>query len=391
MRSSRFAAIAAVCFAILLSTEPSFANCLSIVIPTPNVDNYNYLKATSGTSYSDIWAVGYSQHSYGDLLEDTLIEHFNGSSWSIVPSPNSMLRPGNTLTSVSASSPTDAWAVGFDNDFAGEPRTLAMHWDGTAWRKVQTHQFGSCFVWRYFTGVSVNPKNARDVWAVGWANHNCQPTTDVGIAEHWDGISWSLIKTSFSNILIDAVSSTDQGAWAVGLKAGRRGGSHPYIVRLNGSGLTEWPAAHNCCALVGVSALGPNDVWAVGYATRRSGARPIIEHFDGAAWSAVANPPISGDVGLNSVFAVTSSNVWAVGEQGPGNLPNTYTSYRTLVEHWDGLSWSVVPSADGGAFNVLSGVYGLANRAIAVGNFDVTTQQSFSLGSIASCTTGSVR
>jgi len=37
---------------------------------------------------------------------------------------------------------------------------------------------------------------------------------------------------------------------------------------------------------------------------------------------------------LNAVAAVLSSDVWTVG----------YLNYGTLIEHWDGTKWSIVPS-----------------------------------------------
>jgi hypothetical protein len=55
--------------------------------------------------------------------------HWDGTRWSQVKTPN----PGlidNSLDSVSAVSPKDAWAVGSSRDTAGV-HTLVLHWDGT--------------------------------------------------------------------------------------------------------------------------------------------------------------------------------------------------------------------------------------------------------------------
>src|SRR5438046_2216605 len=54
-------------------------------------------------------------------------------------------------------------------------------------------------------------------------------------------------------------------------------------------------------------------------------------------WSVVSSPnPDTLSNVLKAVAVVTANNVWAVGgQQG-----------HTLVEHWDGTSWSVVPSPD---------------------------------------------
>jgi len=59
----------------------------------------------------DAWAVG-SSAGVGGLQEATLIERWNGHSWTIVAAPN----PGsvwNVLDSVVALSPNDVWAVGY--------------------------------------------------------------------------------------------------------------------------------------------------------------------------------------------------------------------------------------------------------------------------------------
>src|SRR5438128_5538070 len=49
----------------------------------------NYLNGVTCVSASDCWAVGYYNNgSGGSGVGQTLIEHWNGTSWSIVPSPN---------------------------------------------------------------------------------------------------------------------------------------------------------------------------------------------------------------------------------------------------------------------------------------------------------------
>ncbi|HYO48741.1 MAG TPA: hypothetical protein VEW94_02725, partial [Chloroflexia bacterium] len=59
-------------------------------------------------SRDDIWAVG--TYSAPGELNKTLVMHWNGIGWAIIPSPNA---PGfNVLGSVVATSSTDAWAVG---------------------------------------------------------------------------------------------------------------------------------------------------------------------------------------------------------------------------------------------------------------------------------------
>jgi hypothetical protein len=69
----------------------------------------------------------------------TLIESWNGSVWSIVPSPNTSPTHDNDLFGVACSNSTACIAVGFYN--AGPPnlgpdQTLIESWNGSAWTIV---------------------------------------------------------------------------------------------------------------------------------------------------------------------------------------------------------------------------------------------------------------
>jgi hypothetical protein len=93
------------------------------------------LYALSGTSSSDIWAVGCTlrNEKYG---HETVIEHYDGTRWNRVKSPNPEPYATQCLSGVSASSPTDAWAVGtysYNDEGYGPTHNLLAHWDGTSW------------------------------------------------------------------------------------------------------------------------------------------------------------------------------------------------------------------------------------------------------------------
>jgi hypothetical protein len=66
----------------------------------------------------------------------TLAESWNGTSWSLVPSPS----PGSfsdELRGVSCTSPGSCMAVG-DFEGTGNQFTLAEAWNGTRWTTVKT-------------------------------------------------------------------------------------------------------------------------------------------------------------------------------------------------------------------------------------------------------------
>jgi hypothetical protein len=100
-----------------------------VLAPTP-VPGVSLLGVTA-TSPRDAWAVG--QTAYKNACGPkcaTVIEHWNGSSWALVPSPNPPSVLVNVLLGVAATSPRNAWAVG-TNDYES---TLIAHWNGMAWK-----------------------------------------------------------------------------------------------------------------------------------------------------------------------------------------------------------------------------------------------------------------
>src|SRR3954470_843936 len=83
------------------------------VVPSPNTTStLNYLTGLAVVSPSDIWAVGYTAPNLFGGSRSTLTEHWDGTSWSIVPSPN----PGINNVSLSAAvalASNNVWAVGY--------------------------------------------------------------------------------------------------------------------------------------------------------------------------------------------------------------------------------------------------------------------------------------
>src|SRR5439155_9046246 len=83
----------------------------SLVTPVPTATDFiNRLNAAAALSDNDVWAAGYARGS-GPMTR-SLVEHWDGAQWSILPSPN----PGsdeNRVNAMAAVSPQDVWAVGY--------------------------------------------------------------------------------------------------------------------------------------------------------------------------------------------------------------------------------------------------------------------------------------
>jgi len=101
--------VAAVLLALLLAPAVAEAAAWTVVkSPSPGVAG-NVLPAVASVSANDVWAVGEATDATGRQL--TLTEHWNGTAWSVVASPN-VGSANNTLLAVAAVSTTDVWAVG---------------------------------------------------------------------------------------------------------------------------------------------------------------------------------------------------------------------------------------------------------------------------------------
>jgi hypothetical protein len=288
-------------------------------VPSPAVPGS--LHATAIIAPNDIWAVG-SYVPAGSSTSQPLAEHFNGTSWSIVPTPKT---PNSYFTSVSAVSSNDVWAVGNSgNGSAG----LIEHYNGSSW-SIVTNPVSGTGGWLN----AVDAISANNVWAVGF-------TAGHGLIEHFNGSSWSVVPTSLPNNsdLFGVSGDSANDVWAVGL------------------------------SLLSVSAQAPNNVWAVGISDH---SNTLIEHFDGTRWSVVPSPN-STSIHLQAVSAVSASNVWAVGYTVD---PNTGLE-QTVTEHWDGTSWSVIPTPASSQDQALLGVAtDSLGDVVAVGQIGTSTSQ----------------
>src|SRR4029077_3033917 len=103
--------------------------------------------------------------------------------WSIVASSNPSTN-ANVLRGVSVVSANDVWAVGDFVTTTNIRRTLVEHWDGTAWSVVVSPNSGTSTTNNSLKGVSV--MSANDVWAVGSAGSGT-------LVEHWNGTAWSVV------------------------------------------------------------------------------------------------------------------------------------------------------------------------------------------------------
>ena len=122
-------------------------------------------------------------------------------------------------------------------------------------------------------------------------------------------------------------------------------------------------------ALRSVKCTSNTSCVAVGYTGKGKG---LIERWDGSTWTIVPSPTRSGNSGLSSVKCVTASDCVAVGGQ---SIQRQFPGPR-LIEHWNGITWSIVPSPAPASTShgSLAGVScATSTSCMAVGEF-MTTQ-----------------
>jgi hypothetical protein len=163
--------------------------------------------------------------------------------------------------------------------------------------------------------------------------------------EHWNGQAWSVVTVPGQGYLGDLASTGPNDVWAVGSTD-----SGPLVEHFDGS---RWSVAETPQVrggnLSSVTALSPTNVWAAG-SQGLSGTRTLVMHYDGKAWRVVPSPNVSeqanADNVLRGVAAAGPSDVWAVGMYQ--NEQTQIHQHRTLIEHWNGSSWSIVSSPSPG-------------------------------------------
>jgi len=276
---------------------------------------------------TDVWAVG-SFYDPGTGHFHTLAEHWDGSSWTAFPTPN----PGplsQSFTAVAANSTNDVWAVGqYRLTPGGNRATITEHWNGTAWSVVPSPNMGTDDT--VFASVVANgPKN---VWADG--GYNCITGICQTLTERWNGIKWKIVPSpdlgTSSNAINTMTSSGGTDVWAIG---DYYTGTTFNTLTLHWRG-TAWsvvPSANmGFTAIIGSTSVNANNVWAVGEWQNGSIFQPFSMNWNGTTWTAVPAPTVgtTGSILVGAGRIPGTTTIWGVGE----SLNSDGTPHQTLVE-----------------------------------------------------------
>jgi hypothetical protein len=176
-----------------------------------------------------------------------------------------------------------------------------------------------------------------------------------------DATCWQVVlspspPTSTSQLLGITALAPDE-VWAVGNSAGVI--THTLIERWTGSNwvIVPSPSPGASDALHAIDASSPTDIWAVG----STDSQPLVLHYDASGqWSVSPLPYFESGGGLLGVKSFSPDDVWAVGYNTNGSQP--------LVLHRSAQGWSTISVPTEGALYGIDGVS--SNDLWAAGNDD---------------------
>jgi hypothetical protein len=299
-----------------------------------------------------------------------------GSVIAIEAPVNAASTPSRQLRGVSCTSATSCFAVGFSSATSSGPdRTLVERWNGSAWWVVASPNPVGADSSRLF---SVWCTGATKCFAVGQQLVQSSGVVKT-LIERRDGSAWSVVASpnpigADASSLFGLTCTSETFCVAVGSQTVTSTSSVKTLVeRWNG---TKWSivaspnrAGDRFPVLSAVSCTSTTRCVAVGTSLAPTGfIKTLVERWNGTSWSIIASPnPELGEGGeLTGVWCMAASNCLAVGDYLIGGPAEP----ATLVERWDGTQWSIVASPNPDrSYSSLKGIACVSTRCMAAGYY----------------------
>lgn len=290
----------------------------------------------------------------------TLIEAWNGRSWSVVTSPSTDGSTHDDLTGVSCS--TTRWCVAAGYFHAGlSVKTLVESWNGRSWSIMHSASLTDDPTrTSYLAGVSC--VSAHWCMAVG-----ADMAGKSALSEVWNGRTWSIVplpdEGTFANELNSISCISPLYCLAVGDHENVPFTQRPMrtmVEAWNGQSWTIVPSPSEGTiesTLEAVSCISPRTCIATGYFVNSSRAetrKTLAEAWNGTYWSVTPTPDVgAADNILSGVSCISPHLCIAVGFRSASS-----SKQQILVQEWNGSLWSTLLSsneqADGGLLNSVS-------------------------------------
>ncbi len=333
-RTRRRGVFASVVAALVCSTvggavrasSPSWA-----VTPSRNPAGANKSELLSVSCPSATFCVAAGDSTY--VHRESLVERWNGGAWAVMQSRNPVGSTFATLRGVSCPNTTSCIAVG-GSSTSGIDETLIEHWDGRRWAIMPSPSPGA----RLGTQIdlsAVSCPTTTSCVAVGGVS-----TFGIGkpVIEHWNGTYWTVMTaadppgpTAVNLLSVSCPSPTS--CVAVGSFGDPRNhiSSSPLVEHWNGRGgwsimTADTPAPYT--QLLGVTCPSTTSCFAVGSFSSIVDFGSLVEHWNGrGGWTATYPSLLST---LADVSCASTAKCFAVSNESSD------------FEYWNGTSWSDV-------------------------------------------------
>lgn len=380
------------------------------VVESPNVidSTNNVLTSVSAVAENDIWAVGYEQEP-GEI--ETLTMHWDGTDWTIVEA-NVSSGDFYYLYGVSAYSSNEVWAAGYYEESSGT-KMFTLKWNGTTWQRsnpLNPSQYAN-----ELYGIKV--RGPGDVWVVGMYGTGSFGMDEKALSMRLIGGSWHFVPAPSPSVNDNRLNAVTMGStgemWAGGnyrtdnrysltlryptdgcVTPGITITPTPIILPSRTATSTYTPSCglawrevasedpHSFINnLTKIEIISENDIYAAG---------TDVQHWDGTEWSTLTDPEgkaVAGtapdDVWVVGTFTGGSNEIDApTGESGvqvPRPVATTPPGYYTRTYHWDGVTWTHIPSPSPSFYSFLRDVdaieyddvwaiggYGSSERSLAL-------------------------
>jgi len=386
-----FAASAALTGGLATASAATASAATACLAPGPGAQPLGFPRGselTSVTAHSpcDVWVGGGQSSTPATDPFQPLVEHWDGTAWTAAVTVHA---PGE-IQGIGERSPSDVWAVGRTGDNT-QATPLILHWDGMSWTQSVIPSLANDAGFAELTAVAARGK--ADAWAVGRVR---TPAGDRTLILHWNGSAWKRVPSpdlrgiGVNDWLTGVTTVSASDAWAVGdpnaphpagLDRSAPAGSAKAAAVPKQTLIVHWDGRHwkqvtspspgQFDHLTAVTATSRTAAWAVGV-TSQDGVqrRTLVLRWDGHAWKQSKSPNVKvAGVGvpttLSAVAASPAGGTWAVGTASVRSIAGT----ENVVLRWDGKHWTMATAPDPGAVNQLRGVALIAGGdALAVGS-----------------------
>ena len=290
------------------------------LVSSPNVERYNKLAATAVVADDDVWAVGFSvmQENTNTVPYHALIEHWDGVRWTIVAAPTPQF--SSELLGISAVAANDVWAVGFNAPQSGfvPPQPLIEHWDGSEWTVVPSPNPNG---WSWLNAVAAVASN--DVWAVGQSRSEA-------VFMHWDGSEWTVVPSpdnAGQRFAITAVASDD--IWSSGRGRFDNSGIFTHWDGMSWNTVFPGDVVGEMFGISAAATTDVWSVGHAEFVqcddTCTYFEFAVVAHWDGSGWQRVAGPLADNSYsGFQTVAAQSAQGIWVTGHNAYETIVNLW-------------------------------------------------------------------